>query len=53
MLELKVRVSIILQVTITTVIQAYNTKKIIEDSETNNIIQHNNNILVLWKAHIL
>ena len=36
-----------------TVIQSYNTEKIIEDSKIDDVIYYSNNILVLWKAHIL
>jgi len=30
-----------------------NTEKVVEGPETNNNIQHSNNILALWQAHIL
>ena len=33
--------------------QSHYTKKNIKDSETDNIIQYNNNMLVLWKVYVL
>jgi len=38
---------------VTTVTQTCDTEKIIEYSRINNIIQHGNNMLVLWKAYII
>ena len=35
------------QITLTTVIQLYNTEKIEENSRANNVIQYSNHILVL------
>jgi len=35
-------------ITITTVTQICDTKKVVEGSGTNNIIQHSNNMLALW-----
>jgi len=40
-------------VTVTTIIQACDIEKIIEGSRIDDVIQHGNNILALWKAHVL
>jgi len=60
--ELRQKCDMILPVTVTKcdgdmtfviVIQSYNIEKSIEVSRTDNIIEYSNNILILWKAHVL
>jgi len=41
------------QVTVMTITQSCDIEKIIEGSGTNNVIQHSNNMLVLWKVYVL